>query len=292
MILGRTKYSVVSILFFSISLVLLSLYISGKMGFAAAVTFPWMQIEDKLQLTRAIEQERDVEQTRGSITVQPITGAAGGGGRCEQCQFIVYESKSSAPSKAVIAYTSPAPIDLSGAKRIVFFAKGELGGETINALAIGKLPDSGSSQEPRERVATQGTEPTEPIEEKEGTAPKSPTIPFEELKFGVVSPNIVLTNEWKRYELSVERLDLKDVTSPFGVAISNQRGSTPIINPPIEKTPLNNRDVKDISSYLKGISVDDKAADNPINGRPQLTTTQRAANETFNVPFPFIPFKP
>jgi hypothetical protein len=102
----------------------------------------------------------------------------------------------------------------------------------------------------------------------------------------------VLTNEWKRYELSVERLDLKDVTSPFGIAISNQRGSTPITNPPIEKTPLNNRDVKDISSYLKGISVDDKAADNPINGRPQLTTTQRAANETFNVPFPFIPFKP
>jgi hypothetical protein len=288
MMLGKAKYCVVSILFFAISFVLLSLYINGKMALAAPVPFPWMQIEDKLQLTRAVEQERDIEQTRGSVTVQPITGAAGGGGRCEQCQFIVYESKTSAPSNAVIAYLSTSPIDLSGAKRVIFFAKGELGGETINALAIGKLPDSGSSQKPGERVATQGTEPTK---EKEGTTAMSPTIPFEELKFGVVSPNIVLTNEWKRYELSVDRLDLKDVTSPFGVAISNQRGSTPIINPPVEKTPLNNRDVKDISFYLKGISVDDKSADNPINGRPQLTTTQRAANGTSTVPFPSIPFK-
>jgi hypothetical protein len=38
--------------------------------------------------------------------------------------------------------------------------------------------------------------------------------------------------------------------------------------------------------------VDDKSAANPINGRSLLTTTQRAANDTSIVPFPFMPFRP
>jgi hypothetical protein len=94
------------------------------------------------------------------------------------------------------------------------------------------------------------------------------------MKFGVMSPHILLTNEWKGYELSVDGLGLKDFTSPFAVQISNQRESTPIINPPVEKTALNNRDVKDISIYIAGISIDDTSGASPINGRPQLTTAQ------------------
>jgi hypothetical protein len=145
----------------------------------------------------------------------------------------------------------------------VFFAKGELGGETIKAAAIGR---------PSNLV---------------------PKPPITEFTFGVVSPNIVLTNEWKRYELSVDKLDLKDITSPFGLMISNQRGSTPIFpGPASDKPPLNNRDPEDISIYIKGISVDDKSAANPMNSSPQLTTTQSAANDSSIVPFPFMPLRP
>ena len=210
---------------------------SGKMAFAAAVRFPLLQIEEKLPLVMS------VNQTTSSVIVQYITGA-GGGAVCEQCQFIVYKPITT-KERPVIAYASETPLDLSGAKRIVFFAKGELGGETIKALAIGKSPDLVS------------------------------TPPLNALQFEVVSPNIVLTSDWKRYELHVDGLDLKDVSSPFGLVISNQRESTPISpgpdsdKPPInndsDKPPINNGNVKEVSFYLKGISIDNTPAVNPIN---------------------------
>ena len=188
------------------------------------VSFPWRQIEEKLPVTGKVS---------GSVTVQTITGASGGGGSCEQCQFVVYHAKTSAPSSAVITHASTTPLDLSGAKRIVFFAKGELGGETIKALAIGK------------------------------SNPRTP-VPGEKPPFKLMSPNIVLTNDWKRYELSLKGLDLKNTISPFGLEISNQRSGIPILNPPIEKTPLNNRNAKDISIYLKGVSLDDNPGSKSI----------------------------
>jgi hypothetical protein len=235
-----------------LSLILLSLFAIPKMAFSV-ISFPILQIEDKMQLVRA-------DQSRGSVTVQTIT-SGGGGSLCEQCKFIVYKPVSSA--NVVLAFTSQTPFDLTAAKRVVFFAKGELGGETIKAAAIGR---------PSNLV---------------------PKPPITEFTFGVVSPNIVLTNEWKRYELSVDKLDLKDITSPFGLMISNQRGSTPIFpGPASDKPPLNNRDPEDISIYIKGISVDDKSAANPMNISPQLTTTQSAANDSSIVPFPFMPLRP
>ena len=201
---------------------------ADRMAFAATAHFPLLQIEDKLPLVMS------VNQTTSSVIVQYITGA-GGGAVCEQCQFIVYKpiTKKEQP---VIAYASETPLDSSGAGRIVFFAKGELGGETIKALAIGKSPDLVS------------------------------TPPLNALQFEVVSPNIVLTNDWKRYELHVDGLDLKNVSSPFGLVISNQREITQIFSgPDSDKPPINNANIKEVSFYLKGISIDDTPAVNPIN---------------------------
>jgi len=202
---------------------------ADRMAFAAAAAhFPLLQIEEKLPLVMS------VNQTTSSVIIQYLT-SAGGGAVCEQCQFIVYKpiTKKEQP---VIAYASETPLDLSGAKRIVFFAKGELGGETIKALAIGKSPDLVS------------------------------TPPLNALQFEVVSPNIVLTKDWKRYELHIDGLDLKDVTSPFGLVISNQREITHMF-PGLgsDKPPINNANVKEVSFYLKGISIDDTPAVNPIN---------------------------
>jgi hypothetical protein len=232
---SRCKYSIVTILII-ISITILSMP-SGllsqdtnadRMAFAAAANFPLLQIEEKLPLVMS------VNQTTSSVIVQDITGA-GGGAVCEQCQFIVYKPITQ-KERPVIAYASETPFDLSGAERIVFFAKGELGGETIKVLAIGKSPDLVS------------------------------TPPLNALQFEIVSPNIVLTTDWKRYELNVDGLYLKNVSSPFGLVISNQRESTPIF-PELDsdKPPINNANMKEVSFYLKGISIDDTPAANPIN---------------------------
>jgi hypothetical protein len=232
---SRYKHSIVIIIIIIVSVMILYLPSDlssrdtngGKMVFAAS-HFPLLQIEEKLPLVMS------VNQTTSSVIVQYITGA-GGGAVCEQCQFIVYKPITT-KERPVLAYGSEAPLDLSGAKRIVFFAKGELGGETIKALAIGKSPDLVS------------------------------TPPLNALQFEVVSPNIVLTSDWKRYELHVDGLDLKNVSSPFGLVISNQRESTDISSgPDSDKPPINNGNVKEVSFYLKGVSIDDTPAVNPIN---------------------------
>lgn len=221
----KNSIIIVSIMVLCIPLVLLSLPTTGEKLVFAAVPFPLLQIEEKLPVSIAPFPN----QTTGPVTVQPVTGT-GGSGLCEQCQFIVYKPINSVSGKGpIIAYTSATPFDLSGAKRIVFFAKGELSGETVKALAIGKPP-------------------------------------LAVLKFAVESPDIVLTNNWKRYELNVDGLDLKDITSLFGLVISNQRGSAPIHPGPTSPTPpLNNGNAKDISFYLKGVSIDNIPAVNPIN---------------------------
>jgi hypothetical protein len=232
----RKYYIIISIMTLCIPLILLSLYTNGGKVAFAAVPFPLLQIEEKMPLTII------VNDTTGPVTVQAITGA-GVGGLCEQCQFIIYKPIITTPAplnkRPVIAYTSMSPFDLSGAKRIVFFAKGELGGETIKVLAIGKLPN---------------LVPTAP--------PPAPTA----FKFGVMSADIVLTNNWKRYELNVDGLDLKQVSSPFALLISKQRGSITILpGPTSDRPPLNNANIHDISFYVKGVSIDDIPAANPIN---------------------------
>ncbi len=262
---SRCKYSIVIII---VSIVILYMPLGllsqdtnvGKMAFATTTThFPILQIEEKLPLVISINQ------SPSSVNVQYITGA-GGGAVCEQCQFIVYKPLI-IKERPVIAYASETPFDLTGAKKIVFFVKGELGGETIKALAIGKSPDLVS------------------------------TPALNALQFEVVSPNIVLTTDWKRYELSVDGVDLKDVSSPFGLVISNQRGSTPTFpGPGSDKPPINNDNVKEVSFYLKGVSIDNTPAANPINiVGSQLTNpniyafTQPLNMETSTIPMQSYP---
>ena len=50
---------------------------------------------------------------------------------CEVCTFIKYIP--GPIGKTGVAYKSAQPLDLTGAQRIVFFAKGELGGENVSS---------------------------------------------------------------------------------------------------------------------------------------------------------------
>jgi hypothetical protein len=227
---SRQEYFLISVFMMisCICLVFLPLGINGvRTAFAAAVPLPLLQMEEKLPA-------KAVNQTTGPVNVQGIIGA-GGGGVCESCQFIVYKpGTTAAQPRPNIAYVSTTPIDLSGAKRIVFFAKGELGGETVNALALGKLPNSNASTSA--------------------------------LRFAVKSPDIVLTNIWKRYELNVDGLDKTGVSAPFGLAIANQKGNAPTSpGQPSDKPPPINSNVNDISFYVKGVSADTTPAANPLN---------------------------
>jgi hypothetical protein len=229
----------------------------GKTAFAAPIRFPLLDLGEKLSPVASINH------TTSSVIVQYITGA-GGGAVCEQCQFIVYKPISN-KDRPVIAYASENLLDLSSAKRIVFFAKGELGGETIKALAIGKSPDLVS------------------------------TPPINALQFEIASPDIVLTKEWKRYELHVNGLDLKDVSSPFGIEISNHRGGPPIF-PGVDEShrpPPNNDNVKEVSFYLKGISIDNMPAVNAINFiGSELTSSNIYSFTPLNMQTSIIPMQP
>ena len=220
----------------------------GKMAFAAPVPFPLLEVERKLPL--AISEN----QTTAPVIVQRITGA-GMGQTCEECQFIVYKPGTTT-GRPVIAYTSATPLDLTDAKRIVFFAKGELGGETIRALAIGKPP---------------------------GMVVTPPLTAF---RFEVVSPDIVLTTDWTRYELNVDGLDLTGVSVPFGLVILPQRGGPPVTPGPSagDNPPKNNPNVNQVSFYLKGVSIDNTPAANPIN----IIGSQLTGANTFVFSLPSI----
>ena len=101
--------------------------------------------------------------------------------------------------RAGFAYKFDKPLDFSGANRLVFFAKGEKGGETLAIVAIGNnIPRSVQSDLPEERI-------------------------FKNQKFEVLTRNVTLSNDWSRYQISLNGTNLKNVISPFGVIMQEDR---------------------------------------------------------------------
>ena len=90
---------------------------------SATSQFPIRNVEFSTSLDKAGDP---LQVSTGAMTV------AG----CEICQFVKYMP--GPIGKAGVAYKSAQTLDLSGAHRIVFFAKGELGGENVSFVAIGK----------------------------------------------------------------------------------------------------------------------------------------------------------
>jgi len=151
-------------------------------------------------------------------------------GNCEMCQFIQYMPGPT--GKAGVAYKSAQTLDLSAAQRVVFFAKGELGGENVVFVAVGK--PSNTSQVP-------------------------PNI-FTNLKFAVISKNITLTNEWARYQLSLNGSELTGVTDPFGFIVSKVRSQNQAASTNSPHPPLTDANANHISFFLKGVTFDDNPA--------------------------------
>jgi hypothetical protein len=175
-------------------------------------------------------------------------------GSCEMCQVIKYIP--GPIGKAGIAYGSAQVLDLSNAKRVVFFARGELGGEKVAFVALGK-------------PSTKASLP--------------PNI-FSNLNFAVISKNITLTNDWTRYQLSLNGSDLTGVTDAFGFIVSKARGQVPSgIN--IPHPPLIDANTNHISFFLKGVTFDNNPAINPIP-TVQLSSTNKGTNTNTNATAP------
>ncbi|HEY6884426.1 MAG TPA: hypothetical protein VI278_10350, partial [Nitrososphaeraceae archaeon] len=174
----------------------------------------------------------------GSLTATTDAMTADGG--CESCTLIKY-----IPGTKGIAGISFKPStmpNLSGATRIVFFVKGELGGENLKFVALGK-PSSSSLP---------------------------PTVPFTNLHFGVVSHKVQLTNDWKRYQLSFNNSSLTGVTDPFGIIVLAGRNQTAPSSS--NRPPLNDKDANHIVFFLKGVTIDNNQAQNPIPLDTNTTT--------------------
>ena len=118
-------------------------------------------------------------------------------GNCEHCELITYTP--GPQGWAGIAFKSNRLLDLSAAGRIIFFAKGNMGGENVAFVGVGKNLSATSS----------------PVSNFSLT----PTHTFKNLRFAVTSQNITLTSEWKRYELNVDGRNMTSISYPFGFIV-------------------------------------------------------------------------
>jgi hypothetical protein len=183
-----------------------------------------------------------------------VTIGEGADADCEICQFIKYIP--GPVGKAGVAYKSAQTLDLSGAKRVVFFAKGELGGEHLSFIAIGKPSN---------------------------TSPVLPNI-FTNLKFAVISKNVTLTNEWARYQLGLNVTGATGVTDPFGFIVSKVRTQVPS-NSTSPQPPLTDANANHVTFFMKGVTFDNNPAVNPI------PTVQLSSTNTTNATTTATPTK-
>jgi hypothetical protein len=159
---------------------------------------------------------------------------------CEMsCKYIEY--RPGAQGRAALAFIADTPADLSGAKRVHFFLMGENGGETVKVKIAGKNPQS-------DRGNSANT--------TRGPAQNGDNLLKE--NFGVSSNVITLPNDWQRFEVPLDGVDLKNIVAPFGLELLKGRGSAPQV------------------VYLKYIVYDNQPADE----RFLLSANATTANAT------------
>ncbi len=189
-----------------------------------------------IEMSKFLDKAGDAMSRSGSFAqsyLQISSTAMTADGNCEMCQFIKYMP--GPIGKAGVAYTPVQTLDLTGTQRIVFFAKGQLGGENVAFVAIGK-PST--------------------------TSPVSPNI-FTNLNFAVISKNVTLTNDWQRYQLSLNGIDFKGVTDQFGFIVSKVRTQSQVPRS-ISLYPLDDANANHIVFFLKGVTIDNMPAINPL----------------------------
>jgi K319L-like, PKD domain len=135
---------------------------------------------------------------------------------CEMsCKYIEY--KPGSRGRAGLAFLTDAPVDLSGAQKVHFFLMGENGGETVKVKIAGKNPQTGNANVPSGPPQTGNANVT-------AGPPQQVDDLFNE-KFGLSTDVITLANDWQRYEVPLEGVDLKNIVAPFGIELLKGKGS-------------------------------------------------------------------
>jgi hypothetical protein len=146
---------------------------------------------------------------------------------CEECTMIEY-SASGQQRQAGVAYQSDNLLDLTGAKRIKFYAMGELGGEHVSFMAVGK---------DFKRIAKDASD-----------LPSRERGIFKDTNFGIKTEKVTLKDTWSRFEISLEDQELSDIEFPFALHLDGKNAG-----------PNGN-----IRLYLKNIVIDSEEPQEPI----------------------------
>jgi hypothetical protein len=134
---------------------------------------------------------------------------------CEFCTRIQYYPGEK--DQAGFSYLSSQGYDLTNAKRVTFYAMGLAGDAKVQFFVAGK--------------------------DAKG---KGGDDLFKTQKFAKATKAIKLENDWRKIEIDVSNLDLKDITHPFGFKIKPSKDSGQIV------------------FYLKSVFFDTQPAENPI----------------------------
>ena len=262
----RTAYSYVtlSVMLFFFSLLLTNAlsplsrehYISSKIAFAqlppepipatteAATVTPASEIGTTIRPSsivlmniedlRATDKTGDAEVDPNSLKISSTFGDE------ENGHIIQYTPASL--GFAGIAYKADKNYDLSNAQRVVFFAKGQNGGENVTFAAVGRNTNAAGFNNTDETL---------------GSA-------FNNQNFSLISEDVSLDREWKRYQISLEGVDLQRISHPFAFIVHQGPGP------------------EAVTFTLRDITYDSKPATDPLDvvEQPQNQTTNQTSVPT------------
>jgi hypothetical protein len=190
----------------------------------------------EIELLKLVDRAGDAAQESNYLKMS----ATGGDEEC--CQVIQYTP--GPIGIAGVTFKGEQAFDLSGAKRVVFFAKGQQGGENLRFLAAGTTTGNSSINE-------QTSGPLPPFNngssQPSSALLSSPADIFQGKNFGRITENLILDRNWNRYQISLEGIDLNGIIDPFGFIMENTNGSG-----------------SSATFYLKGVTYDTKVATDPV----------------------------
>jgi hypothetical protein len=210
-----------------------------------------------IELLELVDKAGDASLESSYLRMSP------GAGDEECCQLIQYTP--GPLGVAGITFKENGVLDLSNAKRVVFFAMGQKGGETMKFLAAGRTSENSSLN---------NGSPT-PVPSSVNSSTPLPEGIFSDKQFGKVTQDVVLEKNWNRYQISLEGLDLNDITDPFGFVVTSVNSSG-----------------APVTFNLKGVTYDTKPATDPLNTLEGNSTLSSSNSTNLSSPSNSTEFAP
>ena len=136
---------------------------------------------------------------------------------CEFCTSVDYQQGFSTGTLDLSWAAENKQFSINGAKKVTFYVMGEEGGEKVKFKAAGKKIDKIING----KVA-------------------------KDVVFGIESQPVVLTDEWKKFEIDLSRENLNGVSNPFAIGIDKDYNDKPI------------------RIFVKAILLEDEQAQDPL----------------------------